>query len=131
MPIVTPAYPAMNSAANVNPWSFAVLREEFGRASECCKTIVAKHAELNGAHDGAAPPDLCAPLWEHLIEKTDFFDKYDASPFFAASPAVGRVGRSRVFGVASAATSGRVRESFLLPQVPGDQRAGGRGAGGL
>ncbi|KAH8075509.1 hypothetical protein JL721_1519 [Aureococcus anophagefferens] len=47
MPIVTPAYPAMNSAANVNPWSFAVLRDEFARGAE-------------------------------LVEKTDFFDKYDA-----------------------------------------------------
>ena len=33
MPIVTPAYPAMNSSANVNAWSFAVLRDDFKRGS--------------------------------------------------------------------------------------------------
>ncbi|KAH8087743.1 hypothetical protein JL720_7063 [Aureococcus anophagefferens] len=76
MPIVTPAYPAMNSAANVNPWSFAVLRDEFARGAEVCKRIVARHAEL--AENGAVDPDVGGPLWDELVEKTDFFDKYDA-----------------------------------------------------
>ena len=40
MPIVTPAYPAMNSSANVNAWSFAVLRDEFKRGSRICEEIV-------------------------------------------------------------------------------------------
>ena len=82
MPIVTPAYPAMNSAANVNPWSFAVLRDEFARGAEVCKKIVADHAELYGADaakgDDKFDCDLGSPLWDALIEKTDFFDKYDA-----------------------------------------------------
>jgi poly(A) polymerase Pap1 len=66
MPIVTPAYPAMNSSANVNAWSFAVLRDEFKRGSRICEEIVE-----NSDEDPLK-------LWAPLLERTDFFDKYDA-----------------------------------------------------
>ena len=66
MPIVTPAYPAMNSSANVNAWSFAVLRDEFKRGSRICEEIV----------ENADEDPL--KLWAPLLERTDFFDKYDA-----------------------------------------------------
>mmetsp|Transcript_6513 Transcript_6513/g.20203 ORF Transcript_6513/g.20203 Transcript_6513/m.20203 type:complete len:628 (+) Transcript_6513:262-2145(+) len=74
MPIVTPAYPAMNSAANVNPWSYAVLQSEFERGSEICQAVVERHAALASDVD----PSVARELWAPLVETTDFFDKYDA-----------------------------------------------------
>ena len=62
MPIVTPAYPAMNSSANVNAWSFAVLRDEFKRGSRICEEIVE-----NADED---PLKLWAPLLEERTSST-------------------------------------------------------------
>ena len=37
MPIVTPSYPAYNSAGNVNPWTLRVMQEELARGSGLAK----------------------------------------------------------------------------------------------
>eukprot|EP00629_Pelagomonadales_sp_RCC1024_P003227 CAMPEP_0119280962 /NCGR_PEP_ID=MMETSP1329-20130426/23746_1 /TAXON_ID=114041 /ORGANISM="Genus nov. species nov., Strain RCC1024" /LENGTH=507 /DNA_ID=CAMNT_0007281563 /DNA_START=140 /DNA_END=1660 /DNA_ORIENTATION=+ len=78
MPIVTPAYPAMNSAANVNAWSFQVLQGEFQRGSEVCTRIAEAHEGLDAAAAAALGAEGAAELWAPLLEETDFFDKYDA-----------------------------------------------------
>lgn len=76
MPIVTPAYPAMNSAANVNPWTFKVIKDEFERASQICKDIEAVHLYNPDPPLRKSQAEL-AQEWERLIEPSDFFARYD------------------------------------------------------
>ena len=58
MPLITPAYPAMNSAFNVNLHSFEIMKNEIKRGSELIIDIIRDKK------------------WEKLFEKTDFFLKY-------------------------------------------------------
>lgn len=60
MPIITPAYPAMNSAANVSPHSLEVMCQEFRRGNKVLKQIV---------KDGGTE-------WGRLFEPSDFFIRY-------------------------------------------------------
>lgn len=57
MPILTPAYPSMNSSFNVSTHSLAVMKEEFKRALEVVQDILNK-----GGED-----------WAALFEPSDFF----------------------------------------------------------
>jgi poly(A) polymerase len=59
MPIITPAYPSMNSTYNVSKTTLRVMSEEFQRGSE-----ISLKAE-QGLDD-----------WESVFEETDFFIKY-------------------------------------------------------
>mmetsp|Transcript_8907 Transcript_8907/g.27404 ORF Transcript_8907/g.27404 Transcript_8907/m.27404 type:complete len:745 (+) Transcript_8907:93-2327(+) len=77
MPIITPAFPAMNSAANVNTWTFDVLRGEFERAHDVCKDIVHQHKSSSRRFVPSEKKRL-AKLWGRLVEPTDFFANYDA-----------------------------------------------------
>lgn len=58
MPLITPAYPAMNSAFNVNAHSFEVMRMEIKRGYEITELII---------------KEKC---WDKLFETSDFFIRY-------------------------------------------------------
>jgi poly(A) polymerase len=60
MPLITPAYPAMNSAFNVNIHSFEVMTSEIKRGLEVITRIMASKS----------------PNWEELFAPSDFFIKY-------------------------------------------------------
>lgn len=62
MPIITPAYPAMNSSYNVNKHSLSVMVHEFKRGYEVCSKMTKERGE-----DG----------WDLLFEPSDFFIRYD------------------------------------------------------
>ncbi|KAI3987813.1 hypothetical protein MKX01_020927 [Papaver californicum] len=59
MPIITPAYPCMNSSYNVSSSTLRVMTEEFQRGHEICEAM-----ELNKAD------------WNNLFEQYPFFDAY-------------------------------------------------------
>ncbi|MCL7041726.1 hypothetical protein MKW94_010562 [Papaver nudicaule] len=59
MPIITPAYPCMNSSYNVSSSTLRVMTEEFQRGHEICEAM-----ELNKAN------------WNNLFEPYPFFDAY-------------------------------------------------------
>lgn len=61
MPIITPAYPAMNSSYNVSTHTLEVMKQEFKRGYEITQIII---REKGG--EG----------WHRLFEHTDFFIKY-------------------------------------------------------
>jgi len=61
MPIITPAYPAMNSTYNVSDSTLGILKEEFKRATQITTKV-----EQEGLP------------WTNLFEKSDFFTKYKA-----------------------------------------------------
>ncbi|PIM97870.1 Poly(A) polymerase [Handroanthus impetiginosus] len=59
MPIITPAYPCMNSSYNVSTSTLRVMMEEFHRGNEICEAIEANKAS-----------------WEALFEPFAFFEAY-------------------------------------------------------
>ena len=59
MPIITPAYPAMNSTYNVSESTLFLLKEEFARGA-----VVTFKVESQGL------------AWAELFEKRDFFTRY-------------------------------------------------------
>ncbi|KAI5059732.1 hypothetical protein GOP47_0026051 [Adiantum capillus-veneris] len=59
MPIITPAYPCMNSSYNVSTSTLRVMTEQFENANEVCKAVEMKQAE-----------------WSSLFESYAFFDAY-------------------------------------------------------
>lgn len=61
MPIITPAYPAMNSSFSVSRHTFQVMHQEFHRGYE----VMGKILRERGKH------------WERLFEPSDFFLKYN------------------------------------------------------
>ena len=65
MPIITPAYPAMNSSASVNRHTLGVMKRELTAAYEVCKTVTASIKEQG--YMG----------WARLFEQSDFFVAYN------------------------------------------------------
>ncbi|KAK6925355.1 polymerase, nucleotidyl transferase domain, partial [Dillenia turbinata] len=59
MPIITPAYPCMNSSYNVSSSTLRIMTDEFQRANEICEAM-----EMNKAD------------WDTLFEPSPFFDSY-------------------------------------------------------
>ncbi|XP_027357926.1 nuclear poly(A) polymerase 1 isoform X2 [Abrus precatorius] len=59
MPIITPAYPCMNSTYNVTSSTLRVMSEEFRRGSEICEAMDASKAD-----------------WDTLFEPYPFFEVY-------------------------------------------------------
>ncbi|RZC47749.1 hypothetical protein C5167_040702 [Papaver somniferum] len=59
MPIITPAYPCMNSSYNVSSSTLRIMTDEFQRGHEICEVM-----ELNKAD------------WNNLFEQYPFFDAY-------------------------------------------------------
>ncbi|KAI8476616.1 MAG: Poly(A) polymerase central domain-containing protein [Monoraphidium minutum] len=65
MPIITPAYPAMNSTYNVMSCTLQIMTEEFAGALAACEEIL------------FTPPGPGAPTpWARLFEPFDFFGGY-------------------------------------------------------
>lgn len=62
MPIITPAFPAMNSSVSVSMHTFRVIQEEIKRGNEIIMPAIAK--------------DVHNMKWEKLFEPSDFFIKY-------------------------------------------------------
>ncbi|QCE14136.1 poly [Vigna unguiculata] len=59
MPIITPAYPCMNSTYNVTSSTLRVMSDEFGRGGEMCEAMEAGKAD-----------------WDTLFEPCPFFESY-------------------------------------------------------
>ncbi|KAG4388463.1 hypothetical protein AAZX31_09G162600 [Glycine max] len=59
MPIITPAYPCMNSTYNVTSSTLRVMSDEFRRGSEICEAMEASKAD-----------------WDTLFEPYPFFESY-------------------------------------------------------
>ncbi|XP_078431123.1 poly(A) polymerase 1 [Wolffia australiana] len=59
MPIITPAYPCMNSSYNVSTSTLRIMTEEFQRGNEICEEIEANNTG-----------------WDTLFEPYPFFDAY-------------------------------------------------------
>ncbi|CAN1856446.1 Nuclear poly(A) polymerase 1 [Linum perenne] len=59
MPIITPAYPSMNSSYNVSTSTLRIMSEEFQRGNEICEAMEANNAN-----------------WDTLFEPFSFFDAY-------------------------------------------------------
>lgn len=59
MPIITPAYPCMNSSYNVSSSTLRIMTEEFQRGSEICEVMEANKAD-----------------WDTLFESYPFFEAY-------------------------------------------------------
>eukprot|EP00952_Eustigmatos_sp_NYUAD-ZCMA_P010218 42044-Eustigmatos_ZCMA.PRE.1 len=59
MPLITPAFPAMNSAYNVGLPQMRRLKEEFQRGNDIFKAT-----------------DMRKTRWAELFEPTDFFRRY-------------------------------------------------------
>ena len=60
MPIITPAYPAMNSTANVSENTLEVMKIEFKRGKKMMEIIISERGSN----------------WERLFEPSDFFIRY-------------------------------------------------------
>ncbi|KDD73707.1 poly(A) polymerase, partial [Helicosporidium sp. ATCC 50920] len=65
MPIITPAYPAMNSSYNVSEATLAVLQDEFKRGDASCSSLLYGEAAQNGSGGSTR--------WDLLLEPFDFF----------------------------------------------------------
>jgi poly(A) polymerase len=63
MPLITPAYPAMNSSFNVSVHSFEVMKNEIKRGYEVTQTILTAKGDNKP--------------WELLFEPSDFFLRYN------------------------------------------------------
>jgi poly(A) polymerase len=61
MPIITPAYPAVNSAAYVSIHTLEIMRQEFTRANAIIDNITADKGDLD---------------WGSLFKRSDFFSSY-------------------------------------------------------
>lgn len=59
MPIITPAYPCMNSSYNVSSSTLRIMLEEFQRGNEICEAMEANKAD-----------------WDTLFESYSFFEAY-------------------------------------------------------
>jgi len=77
MPIITPAYPAMNSSVSVNQWTLEVMREEFNRGHELAQKAAA----------AGSSGEVGGERWAELFEPTDFFCRY---PHYLALNVVAR-----------------------------------------
>uniref|UniRef100_A0A7S2ZDZ7 Poly(A) polymerase n=2 Tax=Rhodosorus marinus TaxID=101924 RepID=A0A7S2ZDZ7_9RHOD len=71
MPVITPAYPSMNSTHNVTSSTLRVMREEIKRGRELVTEI------LNQADATAEVKTPGLEAWQRLFDSSDFFGRYN------------------------------------------------------
>lgn len=71
-PMITPAYPAMNSTLSISRQSLQIMHEEFCRGHE----IVTKLWKQHEQHFQADPNKIPDLPWKELFEPSDFFIAY-------------------------------------------------------
>jgi len=85
MPIITPAYPAMNSSYNVSDCTLEVMKAEFKRGDEVCSEILAGTTDDNskeeekknvGDNEGGATKQQQGSYWGKLLEPVQFFQGF-------------------------------------------------------
>jgi poly(A) polymerase len=75
-PVVTPAYPAMNSTLAVSRQTLQIMHEEFCRGHEILDRIWKEH-QANEKSGKNSDPNNTDPLqWEELFRPSDFFIAY-------------------------------------------------------
>mmetsp|Transcript_10883 Transcript_10883/g.33373 ORF Transcript_10883/g.33373 Transcript_10883/m.33373 type:complete len:627 (-) Transcript_10883:410-2290(-) len=75
MPIITPAYPSMNSTHNVMNSTLRVMKEEIKRGKDIVNNILDQF--LSGQQDKSADANgVRVNPWQKLFDPTDFFDRY-------------------------------------------------------
>lgn len=91
MPIITPAFPSMNSTHNVTATTKRVMTEEFKRAVEVLKT-----------------PNLTnTQLWERVLEEEDVFSNYKHFLVIEVYGSTEHVSYQELIRVCRPTTSGR------------------------
>ena len=109
MPIITPAYPAMNSAYNIGAPQFRLIQEEIQRAQAVC------YRELSRAAQEGAGAAVSSSLWEVLLASSarEFFDRH---PRFVQVDLVGNTAEKHRmwFGWCES----RMRQLFLSLECP-------------
>eukprot|EP00475_Leptophrys_vorax_P027401 TRINITY_DN3909_c0_g1_i1.p1 TRINITY_DN3909_c0_g1~~TRINITY_DN3909_c0_g1_i1.p1 ORF type:complete len:626 (+),score=15.46 TRINITY_DN3909_c0_g1_i1:78-1955(+) len=68
MPIITPAYPCMNSSYNVSESTLRVMKDEFRRARDICEAVEKAPSSPSGVEGAGEWAELFAPL--------QFFEAY-------------------------------------------------------
>lgn len=82
-PMLTPAYPSMNSMANVSRQTLQIMHEEFCRGHEIVDRLWKQHQKKNsGGADSEADP----LEWKELFRPSDFFIAY---PYYLSLCIVG------------------------------------------
>jgi poly(A) polymerase len=85
MPIITPAYPAMNSSYNVSDCTLEVMKVEFKRGDEVCSEILApatddnskeEEKKIGGDKEGGATTQQQGSYWGKLLEPVQFFQGF-------------------------------------------------------
>ena len=75
MPLITPAYPAMNSSHNVNRHSLSVMKSEFERAHNIMQSIN-KNIHARPTTGESVNNEEIDENWGKLFEPSDFFVRY-------------------------------------------------------
>ena len=71
-PMITPAYPAMNSTLSVSRQTLQILQEEFGRGHAIVDKLYKDHQRGALDHEECQSGDI----WKELFEPSDFFIGY-------------------------------------------------------
>merc|ERR1712232_228690 len=72
MPVITPAYPAMNSTHNVTETTKSILLDEFRRGYELVKNVEAQKTEWNEVHAPLPYFNVFRNfLWLEILAKSD------------------------------------------------------------
>ena len=79
--MLTPAYPSMNSMANVSRQTLQIMHEEFCRGHEIVDRLWKQHQQHQKKNDTADPLE-----WEELFRPSDFFIAY---PYYLSLCIVG------------------------------------------
>mmetsp|Transcript_18409 Transcript_18409/g.24296 ORF Transcript_18409/g.24296 Transcript_18409/m.24296 type:complete len:785 (+) Transcript_18409:206-2560(+) len=110
MPIITPAYPAMNSSVSVSPHTLEVMKEEFLRGKDMMQKVVEERGSMESWQDLFAPSDFFARYSHYLALN---IVAYDEDSFRAWSGFVESRIRKLVDGMARGAPVGRLHLSPL------------------